>query len=75
MNQQITSSQRRYELDWLRVIAIFLVFLFHSAVSLTIIVMLYEFIIRRVNLLRVLFGMKPLFHKSADLRGEPALGV
>lgn len=30
MNQQIP-SQRRYELDWLRVIAIFLVFIFHSA--------------------------------------------
>lgn len=30
MNQQIT-TQRRHELDWLRVIAIFLVFIFHSA--------------------------------------------
>jgi peptidoglycan/LPS O-acetylase OafA/YrhL len=31
MNRQITASQRRYELDWLRVIAIFLVFIFHSS--------------------------------------------
>jgi peptidoglycan/LPS O-acetylase OafA/YrhL len=31
MNQQITAVQRRYELDWLRIIAILLVFVFHTA--------------------------------------------
>ena len=52
MLQEKAVSQRRFDLDWLRVLAILTVFIFH------IIMALYEFLIRRVNVLRFLFGMK-----------------
>ena len=39
-------------------LAIFPKYLFLAAVSFTIIMLLYEFIVRRVNLLRFLFGMR-----------------
>ncbi|MFZ0546816.1 MAG: acyltransferase family protein [Candidatus Promineifilaceae bacterium] len=44
-----------------------------AAVSLTIIMVLYEFVIRRINILRLLFGMKLLPGKELLRRGEPAL--
>jgi hypothetical protein len=66
---------RRYELDWLRVLAILAIFVFHSArffdrmdwhvknaktYSGLELPAMYEFLIRRHNVLRFLFGMKSL---------------
>jgi len=47
-------------------------FLIMSGSSCLIIVAVYEFLIRRVNLLRVAFGMKP--QPKEVVRSQPALG-
>ncbi len=41
-------------------------------VSLAIIMLLYEFLIRRFNVMRFLFGLKPL-HKQPAARPQEAL--
>jgi peptidoglycan/LPS O-acetylase OafA/YrhL len=81
-NGDTPKSPRRYDLDWLRVLATFVVFLYHSSrlfnaseswhvknnqvsavfdwvAALAVIMLLYEFAIRRHRILRFLFGMRP----------------
>ena len=42
-------------------------------VSFVIIMTLYEFLVRRFNVMRVLFGMKPLPKPAVMQTGKPAL--
>ena len=49
--------------------AVFPKYLFMAATSFIIIMVLYEFVIRRVNVLRVLFGMKGNNLETSPIRG------
>ena len=63
LHQPVLVSVGVFVVGW--VIPDVLKFLVIDAVSFAIIMLLYEFVVRRVNFLRFLFGMKPLARKSA----------
>ncbi len=49
-------------------------FIFILAVSFGIVMVLYEFIVRRINPMRFLFGMKPTFRQKALASTQPQVG-
>jgi glucans biosynthesis protein C len=46
-----------------------------AASSFAIIMLLYEFLVRRINFMRVLFGMKPVHKEKAERIAKPAVQV
>jgi hypothetical protein len=54
--------------DW----SVFFKFVFISAVSFGVIVLLYEFVVRRMNGIRFLFGLKSRKASSVDQKGSIA---
>lgn len=52
-------AERRYELDWLRVLAVLLV------ASLVLTAAVYDVLVRRWRATRFLFGMRPLEKPAA----------
>lgn len=58
--QAVQPARRWYYLDWLRVLAILTIFLYHIIKIFVIIIGLYEGVIVRVPFLRFVFGMKAI---------------
>jgi peptidoglycan/LPS O-acetylase OafA/YrhL len=51
--------KRHYDLDWLRVLAVLLLIYFHAAAVFYQSELGYEMFIKRLNIVRFFFGLKP----------------